>query len=452
MDQSTTRELGSGTQPFQAAPSGEYGPGGLYTPEIYWREEAESRQQAIDQQHVHVECLMQDNDFLRYQREDLLKQVKELRTQLQRQHAQTLLSEHAKVEARRSGVPNEAKSTQESGDLWVMIMQQRQRIEKLQRDQEKSDTALQRELEDTIINAEGWEEDARACQIERDEMAELLKIQQEKGKYVGRSGPEVLDRIKALEAENNLLVETCTNLTENLALAEESSEGAAAEHAIAQEELDTMAKENEDLKARNGGLGVAKTELSQKISGLEDRVRLLEIVADYVRHIRSGLFHTGREGRRNRGFIEARNKAAHYGNIVVDIILFDLGFLGAGEKPFCEEKYAVSKDFSINTFIGNNETLKALSESVWARVLNAHAYIDSELKFGIKEELEGPLARFQALEVECLDRYEGWCRWATEEEALRIFSDGVIDLKVNEMERIVQLFRDVKRDRDARKK
>jgi hypothetical protein len=89
--------------------------------------------------------------------------------------------------------------------------------------------------------------------------------------------------------------------------------------------------------------------------------------------------------------------------------------------------------------------LNALSESVWARVLNAHAYIDSELKFGIKEELEGPFARFQVLEVECLDRYEGWCQWATEEEALRIFSDGVIDLKVNEMERIVQLFRDVKR-------
>jgi hypothetical protein len=178
----------------------------------------------------------------------------------------------------------------------------------------------------------------------------------------------------------------------------------------------------------------------------------LKAESDYARHIRSGLFHTGREGRSNRVFIEARNKAAHYGNIVVDIILFNLGFLGAGEKPFCEEKYAVSKDFSINAFIGNNEMLKALSESVWARVLNAHAYIDSELKFDIKVELEEPLARFQALEVECLDRYEGWCRRATEEEALRIFSDEVIDLKVKEMERIIQLFRDVKRDRDARQK
>jgi len=356
------------------------------------------------------------------------------------------------VEARRSGVPSEAKSTQESGDSRVIIMQQRQRIEKLQRDQEKSDIALKRELRETIINAEGWKEDARVSQIELDEMTELLKTKQEKDKDVSMSSPGVLGRIKALEAENSLLVETCTNLTENLALAEKGSEEAAAEHAIAQEELDTMATENEDLKARNSDLEVVKTELSQEISRLEGRVRLLEIVADYARHIRSGLFHTGREGRSNRAFIEAGNKAAHYGNIVVDIVLFNLGFLGAGEKPFCEEKYAVSKDFSINAFIGNNEMLKALSESVWARVLNAHGYIDSELKFGIKEELEGPLARFQALEVECLDRYEGWCQWATEEEALRIFSDGVIDLKVNEMERIVQLFRDVKRDRDARKK
>jgi hypothetical protein len=242
----------------------------------------------------------------------------------------------------------------------------------------------------------------------------------------------VLGRIKALEAENSLLVETSTNPT---ALVEKGSEEAAVEHVIAQEELDTMSKENEDLKTRNSDLEVAKSEWSQKISRLEGRVRLLEIVADYARHIRSGLFHTGREGRSNRTSIEARKKAGHYGNTVVDIILFNLGFLSTGEKPFCEEKYVVSKDFSINAFIGNNEMLKALSESVRARVLNAHAYIDSELKFGIKEKLEGPLSRFQALEVGCLDRYEGWCRWATEEEALRIFSDGVIDLKVNEMER-----------------
>jgi hypothetical protein len=194
MDQSTMREPDSGTQPFQSAHSGEYGLGGVYTPEIYWRGEAESRQQVIDQQHVHVECLTQDNDFLRHQREDLLRQVKELRTQLQRQHAQALLSEHAKVEARRSGVSSEAKSTQESGDLRVIIMQQRQRIEKLQRDQEKSDTALKKELQDTIINAEGWKEDARVSQIERDEMAELLKTKQEKDMYVSMSSPGVLGR------------------------------------------------------------------------------------------------------------------------------------------------------------------------------------------------------------------------------------------------------------------
>jgi hypothetical protein len=135
----------------------------------------EIRQQAIDKQYVQVECLTQDNDFPRHQREDLLRQIKELRTHLQRQHAQTLLSEHAKVEARRPRLPSEATSTQESRDLWVMIMQKHQWIEKLQRNQEKPDTALKRELPDTIIDAERWKEDARASQIEHDEIAELPK-------------------------------------------------------------------------------------------------------------------------------------------------------------------------------------------------------------------------------------------------------------------------------------
>jgi hypothetical protein len=74
-----------------------------------------------------------------------------------------------------------------------MIMQQRQRIEELQRGQEKSDTALKRELH-TIINAEGWTKDARAFQIEHDEMAELLKTKQEKDMYVSMSSPGVLGR------------------------------------------------------------------------------------------------------------------------------------------------------------------------------------------------------------------------------------------------------------------
>jgi hypothetical protein len=141
----------------------------------------------------------------------------------------------------------------------------------------------------------------------------------------------------------------------------------------------------------------------------------LEIVADYARHLRSRIFHTALGGKTNRVFIKAETEAAHSGNIVVDIILFSLGFLGEGEKNFCEAKYAASPEFSIDTFVKNDEMLQALMESKRTKVLNMHAHIDSECKSTISEDLEHSLARFRVLEAECLQRYEGWGAWGRED-------------------------------------
>ena len=71
---------------------------------------------------------------------------------------------------------------------------------------------------------------------------------------------------------------------------------------------------------------------------------------------------------------------------------------------------------------------------------------------GAAEALEGASCRFQVLEAECLERFEGLCTCGNEEEALRAFGDEAVTLKIEEMEKIVQLFREVKRDRDARRK
>ena len=156
----------------------------------------------------------------------------------------------------------------------------------------------------------------------------------------------------------------------------------------------------------------------------------------------------------NREIISNRNKAAHYGNVYVDILLFELGFINESEKVYCEEKYAVAPDFSIDDFIGKNEMLEALAGSVWADVLNMHAYIDSELKFElkprIKARLEESVTRFRELEVECLERYQVLCAETSEKEALENFGNEAVMSKLQEMEEIVQQFRDIRRDRDAR--
>ncbi|KAN0115441.1 hypothetical protein V8E51_004985 [Hyaloscypha variabilis] len=312
----------------------------------------------------------------------------------------------------------------------------------------------------------------------------MLDVAEVEREVLGRSREVegLLGRVEELEDVNKELTRTCVNLAadrdrerkryeaaesrlqkamaENVELVEKNvREITAREDAVAAQEalktdLDVKAKEKKDLKDQKGELEFDNAQLTLQASSLEDRIRKLEVIAIYTQDLRIGLFHTGHGGYINRAILLARNKAAHFGNVYVDMLLFDLGFLDPSEKPYCEEKYAVSPDFSIDIFIGNNEMLQALSGSAWANVLNMHAYLDSEMKFEmkqkLKERLEQPLARFRVLEAECLERYQLLCAQDTEEEALGNFEDGAVIVKFAEMEGIVQQFRDIKRDRDAR--
>ncbi|PMD37006.1 hypothetical protein L207DRAFT_636877 [Hyaloscypha variabilis F] len=315
------------------------------------------------------------------------------------------------------------------------------------------------------------------AEVEREVLGKSREVE-----GVRRENGGLLDRVEELEDVNKSLTQSYANLTadrdrertkceaaesrlqkamaENAELVEKNvREITAREDAVAAQEalktdLDVKAKEKEDLEDQKGELEFDNGQLTLQVSSLEDRIRKLEVIAIYTQDLRIGLFHTGHGGYINRAILLARNKAAHFGNVYVDMLLFDLGFLDPSEKPYCEEKYAVSPDFSIDIFIGNNEMLQALSGSAWANVLNMHAYLDSEMKFEmkakLKERLEQPLARFRVLEAECLERYQFLCAQGTEEEALRNFENDAVIVKFAEMEGIVQQFRDIKRDRDAR--
>jgi len=365
-----------------------------------------------------------------------------------------------------------------------------------------------RELEKKTLEANAWQRAARESNSEAKEIERKLREVQD----TERVNSELRKKIKELEDQNSSLTEKCETLTserdqarerceeaedrveelesENEELLERNAweirareEAEAAQEAL-QEDLSMKTRSCEDLEHRLTDAESDNLQLShrieqiekvekdeedkqveeveeveeddkdksQQISNLEHKIKLLEIIADYARHIRSRLFHTGLGGRTNREFIKAGNEAAHFGNIVVDVALFTLGFLDEGEKNFCEAKYAISPDFSIDAFVKDDALLQALINSGWTKVLNMHAYIDSECKYNISADLEEPLDRFRVLEAECLLRYEGWGAWVSGEEALRAFLDEHAEVKMQEMEGIVQRFRDVKRDRDSRPK
>ncbi|PMD37012.1 hypothetical protein L207DRAFT_92699 [Hyaloscypha variabilis F] len=443
-------------------------------------------QEGLDSKGIRIQCLTQDNNCLRDQREGLIRQVKDLKAQVHRQHLQNLLADHARVEARRAGIPLEKQYMNQLANQWECIEELKQQLG------ERPDEKLKRELNEAVIEMEEWREDSRASRIERDEMLQLLRIQQKDTECLRLSDLELLKKVRSLEEENESLVVTYADLTMDLARERMRCEGvesrldelhcenaelwqtisdnvceiggrmeAVAEQEALRDALNAKLTETERHEKDIIELNAKKAELSQrveqiekdtsqKISDLEYRIKLLEIVADYARHLRSRIFHTGLGGKTNRVFIKAGNEAAHSGNIVVDIILFSFGFLDEGEKNFCEAKYAVSPEFSIDTFVKNDEMLQALMESKWTKVLNMHAYIDSECKSTISEDLEQSLARFRVLEAECLQRYEGWGSWASEDQALRSFWDEYIEGKLREMERIVRCFQEAKREKDTR--
>jgi hypothetical protein len=324
---------------------------------------------------------------------------------------------------------------------------------------------MQLVLDKTVIERNAWQSRARESEKEAKELERRLN--------------EAEDRAKQLGDQNRSMMQTCEKMTserdeervkreeeesrldklrsENAELVQQNTRArkeAMTEQEVAREKLDMKTRYYEDLETKLTDAEAENIRFSERISELEDRVQKLGVVAHYAQDLRVGFYHTGLIGPIHREIMTARNKAAHYGNIHIDILLFELGFITDSEKGNCNEKYAVELRFSIDEFIDNNEMLQALAMSAWADVLNMHAYLHSELKFEMKSEhkshLDELVVKFRELEEECLKRYKLLRDETSELEALRNFSDEDVKKRLADMDRIVQQFRKIRRDGDGR--
>jgi hypothetical protein len=206
------------------------------------------------------------------------------------------------------------------------------------------------------------------------------------------------------------------------------------------DDLNAKAKEVDDLAFKNA-------ELCQDMSEMEDKIKLLNIVADHARHVRVRFLHTGYGGFSNRELIEAGNRAAHDGNLVVDTALFSLGLLQQEEKSFCEDKYAFVQSFSIDQFVGNFKALELLIGSSYLKLANMHASFHAERKWHEAQELED---RFRVLEQDCLAVWEGMSRFTTIGERMKIFDEcQEITPRITEMEEILRKYQEARKERDA---
>jgi hypothetical protein len=198
-------------------------------------------------------------------------------------------------------------------------------------------------------------------------------------------------------------------------------------------------EECQQLQTKLVALETENATMSEKLSETEDRMKLLEIIANFARRIRLRFFHSGLKGYDNWVTIEDGNRAAHDGDVIIDAALFSLGILDPSELTCCETKYGSF----IGKYIGSHGKLKPLLDSSHqTKLLNMHAYLDSELKFGTPNNLEDPLARFRKLEGEC-QNLRSMLDWTTggEEEARKAFEESPeVGVKLEEMGEIVRMF------------
>jgi hypothetical protein len=102
---------------------------------------------------------------------------------------------------------------------------------------------------------------------------------------------------------------------------------------------ESIAEEKRKLENKLKVLESDKAEISQNASDMEEKISLLEIAADFAQLLRVRFFHSESKGQSNWELINDGNRAAHDGNLVLDVVLFSLGILDTSEQTWCEDRF-----------------------------------------------------------------------------------------------------------------
>jgi hypothetical protein len=400
--------------------------GGLFTPEqCYW----ELRIQQLTQENAALqEKIFAANVRDMQQQKDIFKQGQNAFTVTNSLNGMTIAAqeqegrvmghkcriwtlEEEQNMAKRECSEMEKKYLREIGTLKEDAELKAREFEELQIEgQEKSATIqrLQGELSEAMVAREKRKAQATESRKQPSEIRKHRALNVALGRRV-RKLKNLVERlagnIGSKNHQNNVLKAQRTFLQSEVTTLKSSYENAIAEGGGLRQNLESQAEEMEELETKLKGLESDNAAMSGQISDMEEKIALLEIAAKFAGRIRLRFLYAGNTGNSNRWFILDANRAAHDGNLVLDVALFSLGILDTSEQTWCEARYGCS----IGTFIGSHAKLLPLLVSCnQTKFLNMHAYVEAELKQAefkpdLRAKLQEPVSRFRALESECQD-------------------------------------------------